>query len=91
MNNIIVTIKSSDNSFEYDFECAVDEPASEVIKGIFETISSVNPTLSLSSLYHTIRIDKSGKIIGDSQTFEEAGIVNGDYLTITPRKYAGVL
>lgn len=82
MDNVIVTITNSQKSFLYDIEAPNNVPVEKLIFDIADVLNNYVPELSLNVTGKQLFCSRLNRIIGPKETFEKAGVWNGDYLVI---------
>lgn len=85
MKNIIVTITDKKNRFVYDMEVPADQPGLKVTEDVMEVLNERSPELYLNAHYHCLYLNRLGRSLSDQETLAEAGVWNGDYITIISR------
>lgn len=85
MKNIIVTVSNEKREYSYDVEIPVDIEGGRLLEDLVQTLNSCNPSLYLKTAHIEAVCDRTGFVIRKSQTAEELGIRNGDYITIRRR------
>ena len=82
MKSIIITIQDKNHKFQYDLDVPTNV-LGESLKGqIFETLDEYVPEYYLDRKYHTLYLNKQRRELQDNETLGQAGVMNGDYLTI---------
>ncbi len=82
MDNIIITVTDIPKSYLYDIEVPTDIRTDKLKGDIVEVLNGYNPNLSLNSSSIQLLCNRTGKQIMSDETFSEAGIWSGDYITI---------
>lgn len=82
METIIVTITDERGSFFIDVEVPIDLPMGKLKDDIVQTLNGYCPELYLVSLGTEIISKRCKKVLRDEETLEQAGVWNGDYLTL---------
>lgn len=85
MRNIIVTVTDKYNRFAYDVEVPVDQPGMKVTEDVLEVLNECSPELNLNALYHCLHLSRLDRYLKDEETLAQAGVWNGDYITVIPR------
>lgn len=85
MKNIIVTVADKPGRFQYDMEVSVGQPGRQLAEDMMEVLNGQNPELYLDTRYHCLYLNRLGRILSEKETLAEAGIRNGDYITIVSR------
>ena len=85
MKSIIVTISDKNKRFMLDMEVPTDEPGRKVTEDVFEVLNHKDEELHLNSYYHCLYLNRQKKALGVRETLAEAGVWNGDYITIISR------
>ncbi len=82
MKNIILTVTDIPKSIFYDIEVPTDLTFDKLKDDIVETLNGYNPELMLKNATTEFLCNRTGKQIQVDETLEDAGIWNGDYITI---------
>lgn len=82
-NKIIITLTDAEKTFYYDLEVPVDLEGFKLTDDVVQTIISYNPSLLYRKFESKLFIPKLRRYLSDSETLEERGVFNGDYLIIT--------
>ena len=85
MNSIIVTVTDKKNRFMFDMDVPTDLPGMKLAEDVMEVLNERDPELYLNARYHCFYLNRQGRILSDRETLAEAGVWNGDYMTITSR------
>lgn len=85
MKSIIVTISDKNKRFELDLEVPTDEPGMKVTADIMEVLNHEDPDLRLNAYYHCLYLNRQKRALGEHETLAQAGVWNGDYITIVSR------
>ena len=85
MKSIIVTITDKNKRFLMDMEVPTDEPGMKVTEDIMEVLNHQDPDLRLNAYYHCLYLNRQKRPLKDRETLAEAGVWNGDYITIISR------
>jgi len=85
MKPIIVTVTDRNHRFAFDVEIPVDQPGSKVAEDVMEVLNYGNPELRLSPYYHCLYLNRQKRPLQDRETLAQAGVWNGDYITIVSR------
>ena len=85
MKSIIVTISDKNKRFMLDMEVPTDEPGMKVTEDIFEVLNQRDEDLRLNAYYHCLYLNRQKKSLNDRETLAQAGVWNGDYITIISR------
>lgn len=83
MDSIIVTITDKDKSFFYDVEVPSNLETAKLKDDIVETLNGYEPALNLNSAAICLFCSRINKKLNENETFTEAGVWNGDYITVT--------
>ena len=82
MKNIIVTVTDRQQRFMYDLEVPVDAPGRKLSEDVMEVLNTYGDDILLNADYHCLFLNRQGRVITDRETLAEAGVWNGDYITI---------
>ena len=84
MKEVIVTVMFSVNGkrMGYDMEVPCNIPAKQAVENIVETLNDYNPGLFLTSEGISLTCQRLGRKLAAQETFEMAGIWNGDYIIL---------
>ena len=63
----------------------MDLAGRQLLENMAEVFAAYAPQLHLNSLYHRLYIKRTGRPLADTESLAQAGVRNGDYLTIVPR------
>lgn len=84
MKNIIVTVIDEAGTCACDLELPVDLAEETLLTGVIDTIKHANLSLNLGQEYR-IYMNRLQRFLNSGETLYEAGVRNGDYLTISNR------
>jgi len=84
MREVIVTVIFSAGGKKkgYDMEIPCHITAKQAAENIVETLNDYNPGLFLSSEGMTLTCQRLGRRLSPDETFNMAGIWNGDYILL---------
>ena len=82
MENIIITVTNQNKSFFYDIEVPIGLSMKNLKDDIVEALNGYNPNLFLKTATVSLVCNRTGHILSDEETLENAGVWNGDYITI---------
>lgn len=82
MNSIIVTVTNEEKTFLYDIEIPKTAAADKLKKDIVEVLNDYDQSLNLHSRSAEIFCNRLGRRLRPEETAEEAGLWEGDYITI---------
>jgi len=82
MNKIIVTLKEKQGFFCYDVELPLNVKVGQRKYHIVETIRALDRNVLSGTVVYSLFCERIGRNLVDSETLEEAGVWNGDYLLI---------
>ncbi len=68
-----------------DIEVPTDEPGRKVTEDIFEVLNHRDEDLRLNAYYHCLYLNRQKRSLKESETLAQAGVWNGDYITIISR------
>ncbi len=85
MKQIIITIRDRQNRFQMDLEVPVDQPGAKVTEDVIEFLNFTNPELRFNAYYHGLYLERQKRILKDKETLAQAGVLNGDYITVVIR------
>ena len=85
MKSIIITVSDRNKSFMVDVEVPTDEPGGKVTEDLFEVLNQRDEDLRLNAYYHCLYLNRQKKSLNDRETLAQAGVWNGDYITIISR------
>lgn len=85
MKCIIITVSDKNRRFSVDVEVPTDEPGGKVTENLFEVLNHQDENLRLNTYYHGLYLNRQKKVLNDRETLAQAGVRNGDYLTIVSR------
>ena len=85
MKSIIITISDKNKRFMVDVEVPTDEPGMKVTEDVFEVLNHQDEDLRLNTYYHGLYLNRQKKVLNDRETLAQAGVWNGDYITIVSR------
>ena len=85
MKHIIVTVSNRQNTFSCDMEVPVDLAGRRLLANMAEVFAVYTPQFHLDDLYCRLYIKRLGRPLEDTESLAQAGVRNGDYLTIVPR------
>lgn len=84
MREVIVTVMFSakGRKMGYDMEIPCDITSKQVAENIVETLNDYNPGLFLNAEGLTVSCQRLGRKLNPDETFDMAGIWNGDYIIL---------
>ena len=85
MKKIIVTLTDGKNSFFTDMELPVDYPVRMMYPTIVDLINQNQTKVRFENTNILMAANRQKKVIEPNSTLEEAGIWNGDYITLIQR------
>lgn len=68
-----------------DIEVPTDTPGMKTMEDIFEVLNQTNPDLYLNVRYHCLYLNRQKRNLSDRETLAQAGVWNGDYVTVISR------
>ena len=81
MDKIVITIRDKKKRFSgYDLEVPTNVKVGQLKKDIVETLNSYKKSLYLSDSNVRLSSHSLNRVLRDSETFESAGVWNGDYI-----------
>ena len=85
MKSIIVTVLNENGTCGYDLELPVDLAGEQLLIGIVDTMKKVNPSLNFGLERFGLYLNRIQRFLDSKETLYEAGVRNGDYLTVSVR------
>ena len=82
MENIIITVTNLTKSYFYDLEVPTNITIDKLKDDIVEALNGYNPDLFLKTATTELFCNRLGRQIQPEVTLENAGVWNGDYITI---------
>ena len=82
MENIIITVTNLTKSYFYDLEVPTNITIDKLKDDIVEALNGYNPDLFLKTATPELFCNRLGRQIQPEETLENAGVWNGDYITI---------
>jgi len=82
MENIIITVTNLTKSYFYDLEVPTNITIDKLKDDIVEALNGYNPDLFLKTATTELFCNRLGRQIQPEETLENAGVWNGDYITI---------
>lgn len=82
MDSIIVTVTNAEKTFLYDIEIPKTAAADKLKKDIIDVLNGYDQRLNLNSRTAEIFCNRLGRRLLPRETAEEAGLWEGDYITI---------
>ena len=82
MENIIVTVTNISKSYLYDIEVPTNITINKLKDDIVEALNGYNPDLFLRTATTELFCNRIGRQLKAEETLENAGVWNGDYITI---------
>lgn len=82
MENIIVTVTNISKSYLYDIEVPTNITIDKLKDDIVEALNGYNPDLFLRTATTELFCNRIGRQLKAEETLENAGVWNGDYITI---------
>ena len=85
MKKIIVTLTNENNSFFLDMELPTQYPVKKMYSTIVDLLNQNQSKIVFKVAGLLLVANRQKKIISPINTLEEAGIWNGDYITVIPK------
>ena len=85
MKKIIVTLTNENNSFFFDMELPTQYPVAKMCSTIVDLLNQNQSKIVFKVAGLLLVANRQKKIIPPNNTLEEAGIWNGDYITVIPK------
>ena len=85
MKKIIVTLTNENNSFFFDMELPTQYPVEKMYSTIVDLLNQNQSKIVFKVAGLLLVANRQKKIIPPNNTLEEAGIWNGDYITVIPK------
>lgn len=85
MKKIIVTLTNENNSFFFDMELPTQYPVKKMYSTIVDLLNQNQSKIVFKVAGLLLVANRQKKIISPNNTLEEAGIWNGDYITVIPK------
>ena len=85
MKSIIITVSDKNRRFLVDVEVPTEEPGGKVTEDLFEVLNHQDEDLRLNTYYHGLYLERQKRLLKDRETLAQAGVWNGDYLTVVSR------
>lgn len=82
MKKIIITITDTQKTDFYDLEVPTDVIFEKLKKDIVDTLNGYIGGLHLEAERVAFISNRTGKQLSENDTLEEAGVWNGDYITV---------
>ena len=82
---MIITIRDERKTFAYDMEIAEEVSVDKAIKDIFEILNILNPEFPVDISRYKLFHNRTGRSLAGEESVQEAGIWNGDYITLVSR------
>lgn len=82
MKKIIITLTDIQKNQFFDVEVPVDKPFNKLKKDIVDTLNGYVNGLTIDLNSVEFLANRTGKHLAPDETMEDAGIWNGDYITI---------
>ena len=82
MDSIIVTVTDALKCYSYDIEVPTNVSADRLKRDIVEALNGYNSYLLLKADFIELYCDRLGRNLEVDETFESAGVWNGDYITL---------
>ena len=82
MSSIIVTVTDKNKTFFYALDVPCDLTADKLMQDIAEAINGLNPMLMVNAASTALLCKRINHTIGHEETLDDAGVRNGDYLTL---------
>lgn len=82
MENIIVTVTNISKVYLYDIEVPTNISIEKLKDNIVEALNGYNPDLFLQSATTELFCNRLGRRLKAEETLENAGVWNGDYITM---------
>lgn len=82
MDSVIITITNIAKSYMYDLELPTNITIDKLKDDIVEALNGYNPDLYLRTATTELFCNRLGRQLTSNETLIEAGVWNGDYITI---------
>ena len=82
MESIIVTVTIISKAYLYDLEVPTNITVDKLKDDIVEALNGYNPDLFLRTATTELFCNRIGRQLKAEETLENAGVWNGDYITI---------
>lgn len=82
MENIIITVTNISKVYLYDIEVPTNITIDKLKDDIVEALNGYNPDLFLRTATTELFCNRIGRQLKAEETLENAGVWNGDYITI---------
>ncbi|WP_195451471.1 EsaB/YukD family protein [Anaeromassilibacillus sp. 1001302B_160321_C8] len=82
MESIIVTVTNISKAYLYDLEVPTNITIDKLKDDIVEALNGYNPDLFLRTATTELFCNRIGRQLKADETLENAGVWNGDYITI---------
>ena len=86
MSSMIITVSDEMKKISVDLEVPDLQMVKTLKEDIVETLNGYKPDLYLSAFSVEIFSNRLKRILNDHETFAQAGIWNGDYITLVRRR-----
>lgn len=85
LNSVILTVKVERTELEYDMEFPANIPGTELCVKLLTALKNIESDIFRSIEKISIRVERSGELLGDEQTLESACIWDGSIITVEKR------
>jgi len=82
VDSVIITITNIAKSYMYDLELPTNITIDKLKDDIVEALNGYNPDLYLRTATTELFCNRLGRQLTSNETLIEAGVWNGDYITI---------
>ncbi len=83
---VLITLKSIRMQGLYDLEVPADVPAGQLTEDIAEVMNNYLNEMLFDPADYVLKCERLKRVIGVDETFYEAGIWNGDIITLDLKK-----
>ena len=82
LNSVILTVKVEGEEVTYDMEFPANVPAGDLCDRLLVVFKSIDAEAFRDVERITLRMKRSGKLIGDEETLESAEVWDGSIVTV---------
>lgn len=84
LNSVILTVRTKGSRHEHDMEFPANIPGGQLCGDLLAALRSVENEKYRAEEKIRLRIERTGELLGDSQTLEDAEVWDGGIVTVVP-------
>ena len=81
LTSVILTVRAEQSGIEHDMELPANIPGAELCGRLLAALKNLDEQVFSTAEKINIRIERSGRLLGEEQTLEEAEVWDGSIIT----------